>query len=95
MPASFIIRPAAMIDRVWLDDLTDRISRVLPKAGELGSDLRTTLRQVLQSSLERLDILTREEFEGQLRALERAEQRITELEARVRELEKERQADPF
>lgn len=76
-----------MNDRVWLDDLTDRISRVLPKAGELGNDLRTTLRQVLQSSLEQLDVMTREEFESQVRALERAEQRIAQLESQLTALE--------
>lgn len=76
-----------MPDHHWLDELIERIARLRPQAGELGDEFRTTLRQLLQSSLGKLNVLTRDEFDAQLRALERAEQRIAALEQELSRLE--------
>ncbi|MEX2130055.1 MAG: accessory factor UbiK family protein [Pseudohongiellaceae bacterium] len=76
-----------MPDKKWFDELTDRITRLLPEAGALGDELRTSLRQLLQTSLASLNVLTREEFDAQAQALRRAEQRIAELEIELTRLE--------
>jgi BMFP domain-containing protein YqiC len=80
-------RAAAMDNREFLDNLSKKISQLLPRAAELGEEGRQALRQLLQKSFTELNILTREEFESRDRALRRAEQRIDELERLVGELE--------
>ena len=44
-------------------------------------------RQALRAAQEELDVLTREEFDAQARALGRAQQRVTELETLITDLE--------
>jgi len=78
-----------MLDREFLESLSARISQLLPRAGELGVDARRHIRELLQKSFNELNLLTQEEFASRVRALERAEARITELEQRVRELEEQ------
>ena len=70
-----------------IDDLLEQIGHVLPQASALGSEARAQLQGVLQQVFSRMDLLTREEFAAQQRALERAEQKITELELIVKALE--------
>ena len=88
-----------MIDKRFLEDLSQQISRLLPQAEAAGEDIKKTVSSALQKSFSRLDLLTREEFDAQQAALSRAQERVTELEAdiamleaRLGELEKEHQA---
>ena len=76
-----------MIDNKFMQDISDRLSAVLPKAGEMGAEARTKMEQQLKKSFASLDLLSREEFEGQVKALQRAEQRISELETTIASLE--------
>ena len=80
-----------MVNKNFLDDISDKVASLLPKAEALGSDLPGALPAPLplslQSSLESLDVVTREEFEAQAAMLARAEARIADLEARVEALE--------
>jgi BMFP domain-containing protein YqiC len=50
-------------------------------------DLESNFRAILRSSLGKLDLVTRDEFDTQTRVLERTRARLEALEARVRELE--------
>jgi BMFP domain-containing protein YqiC len=50
--------------------------------------LRTKIEQLLKSSFASLDLLSREEFDTQRQALDRAEQRIKELEQTLTKLGK-------
>lgn len=84
-----------MIDKRFLEDLSQQISRLLPQAEAAGEDIKKTVSSALQKGFARLDLLTREEFEAQQAVLTRAQNRVTELEteiamleARLRELEK-------
>ncbi|MFM1895186.1 MAG: hypothetical protein RLZZ385_260 [Pseudomonadota bacterium] len=92
-----------MMDRKTLDDLINRIAGLLPagswqhgrELGEgLSNELRASLRQILEQGFARLNVLTREDFEAQLRALQRAEQRIAALEQQVGELEARLNSNP-
>lgn len=76
-----------MLDNNFLRELSRRLSAILPKAGKLGGELRTKIEQQLKQSFAELDILSREEFDAQAKALKRAEQRIQELESLVLELD--------
>ena len=76
-----------MLDNSLLKDLSNRLAALLPAAEHLRSELRTNIEQVLKKGLADLDVLSREEFAAQAEALERAQQRITELEGAIAELE--------
>ncbi|MEX0963719.1 MAG: accessory factor UbiK family protein [Pseudohongiellaceae bacterium] len=69
-----------MFSPKFLEDLSSRLAKVLPLAEELRDDARTRIEQLLKNSFAGLDLLSREEFDAQRQALQRAEHRIEELE---------------
>lgn len=69
-----------MFNNSFFQDLSSRLSSLLPLADQAREELRTKIEQVLKNSFASLDLLTREEFDSQRQALERAERRIAELE---------------
>lgn len=79
-----------MTNKNLLDEISDKVASLLPKAEALGSEMKDELNAKIQnaikSSLESLDIVTREEFNAQASMLARAEARVADLEARVTEL---------
>ena len=75
-----------MFNNKFVEDLSARLSAMIPLAGEVREDLRTKIEQLLKSSFAGLDLLSREEFDAQRTALERAEIRIKELEESLSEL---------
>jgi BMFP domain-containing protein YqiC len=71
-----------------IDDIARRLVDNLPLAFRATQrDLESNFRAVLRSSLSKLDLVTRDEFDVQSRVLERTRARLEALEARVRELE--------
>lgn len=86
-----------MIDRATLEKLSARLSNLLPPissfpaAEHIKEDMEKQFFTVLQSSLGKLNLVTREEFDAQLKVLQRAEQTISELETKINELEKAHQ----
>lgn len=77
-----------MIDKDFLEKLSARLSEILPVAGSLQADMEKQFLSLLQSNLGKLNLVTREEFDAQLKVLQRAEQTIAELENKIAELEK-------
>ena len=75
------------MDKRLLDELSDRLAGLLPAANQLRQETRAKVEQTLKNGLKEMDILTREEFETQARALAKAQQRVTELEALIADLE--------
>lgn len=80
------------LNRNLLDELSEQFSRLLPQAQAMSEDAREAARHALRQTLSKMDLVTRDEFDAQQRALQRAEQRIDELEAMITALES-RQAD--
>lgn len=79
-----------MLDPSQLDDLTKRLTASLPKGFQmLHEDVTKTLRASLEAGLARLDLVTRAELDIQAGVLARTRAKLTELEARVTELEKQ------
>jgi ubiquinone biosynthesis accessory factor UbiK len=76
-----------MLNKQILDDIAEQIGRRLPQLNALGQDVSDNVKGLVQQSLGKLDLVTREEFDVHLRALQRAEDRIADLEATVSELE--------
>ena len=75
------------MDSRLINELSERLSALVPAANELRQETRAKIEQALKTGLSDLDVLTREEFEGQVQALSRAQQRVAELETVVADLE--------
>ncbi len=76
-----------MLNKQILDDIAAQISQQLPQLNALGQEVSGNVKSLVQQSLSRLDLVTREEFDAQQRALQRAEAKIAELESLLAELE--------
>jgi len=77
-----------VLDPKLFDDLSRRVAGKLPRGVQaLQDDLQRNLRAALETSLGRLNLVTREEFELQQAVLHRTRERLKALEARVAALE--------
>ena len=71
-----------------IDDIARRLMENLPPGLRATQrDLESNFRAVLQASLGKLDLVTRDEFDTQSRVLERTRARLEALEARVGAME--------
>jgi BMFP domain-containing protein YqiC len=68
-----------------LDDLSARISEFL--AASPAKDVEKNLQALLSAAFAKLELATRAELEIQSKVLARAREKLSELEARVAELE--------
>ncbi len=77
--------PVASLNTKLIDDLYARVVGFLQHtpANEIGQNLKAAL----SSSLSRLDLVTREEFDIQAQVLARTREKLSALEARVAALE--------
>lgn len=79
-----------MIDAKTIEEFTRRISDALPQNAQvLQQDIEKNVRAVVSSGFERLDLVTREEFEVQCGVLARTREKLEALEKQVAELEAE------
>lgn len=77
-----------MFDLRSIEAAAERLAALLPEdARLLGDELKANIRPVLESLLNRLDLVTREEFEAQTRVLAHTRERLEQLEAQLQELE--------
>ncbi len=76
---------SAMSQTRILDDLSARISEFL--AASPAKDVEKNLQALLSAAFAKLDLATRAELEIQAKVLARTREKLTELEARVAELE--------
>jgi ubiquinone biosynthesis accessory factor UbiK len=81
-----------MIDdpkRPNLDELARQLAGAIPQnLRALSQDVERNFRSLLHSGLERMDLVTREEFDLQAAVLERTREKLEALETRLAELEK-------
>ncbi len=76
------------IDVKILDEFTRKLTDNLPDAFKVfREDIEKNFRAVLEGLLQRLDLVTREEFDVQTALLERSRARLDELEQRLELLE--------
>jgi BMFP domain-containing protein YqiC len=82
-----------MIDLTHIDELARRLSSLVPpglrgdSTQELRAELQQNFKSVLQSGLNKLDLVTREEFEVQRAVLLRTREKLEALQRSVAELE--------
>ena len=75
--------------RFGMDDLARQLVESLPQNLRLlGQDLERNFKAVLNAGLERMELVTREEFDVQRSVLERTRTKLEQMEARLAELEK-------
>ncbi len=68
-----------------LRKIAEAIVDVLPK--DLAEDVRGNTRVVVQSALEKMDLVSREDLDVQEKVLQRTRAKLDALEARITELE--------
>lgn len=77
-----------MLDPKLFDELASKLAANLPPGvKELQSDVEGHFRSTLQTTLSKLHLITREEFEVQSDVLTRTRAKLEALEKRVAELE--------
>lgn len=71
-----------------IDKLIQSVVEDLPKKiGPLGDELQDYLRQNLSSTLKKMDIVTRHEFDIQTAVLQKTRSKVDELEKIIKQLE--------
>ncbi|MBS0421551.1 MAG: accessory factor UbiK family protein [Proteobacteria bacterium] len=71
-----------------IDEIVRRlVESVPPGVRAVQQDLENNFRAVLRSSLTKLDLVSRDEFDAQVRVLARTRARLEELEKRVAAME--------
>jgi BMFP domain-containing protein YqiC len=73
-------------------DLAKRLADMVPedlsdRARGLREDMEQNFRGILAGAVEKMELVTREEFDAQREVLERTERKLTELMDRLAELE--------
>jgi BMFP domain-containing protein YqiC len=69
----------------FLDDLQQRLASLIE--GTPAADLQRNAKALLTQQFAQLDLVTRDEFDAQLRVLARTREKLQELERRLSELE--------
>ncbi len=78
-----------MIDPKTLDDFAKRLAEVVPQsARDLHQDIEKNLRAVVTGTFNKLNLVTREEFEIQQDVLQRTRGKVDILEKQIADLEK-------
>ena len=76
-----------MINNELLKYLSGKITALLPMATEAKEDVENSIQELLASTFARLNLVTRKEFDAQLKVLSRAEETIAKLEEKIARLE--------
>ena len=77
-----------MIDPKKIEEMARQIHNALPPGiKSLGEEVDKKVKQVLQSQLNKLDMVSREEFEVQTKVLLRTREKLTALEEKLAQLE--------
>jgi len=79
-----------MIDLGKIDEIVTRLTESLPPgAAQMREEAEARFRAVLKRAFEKMDLVTREEFEAQKTALAKANQRLEALQQRIEGLGKQ------
>ncbi|AKP72323.1 Membrane fusogenic activity protein [Piscirickettsia salmonis] len=83
-----------MFDPKLFDDMAKKIAEAMPSGlKSVQEDLERNMKTVLQSSFQKMDLVTREEFDIQSAVLAKTRLMVEALEKRVDELEAQLQTD--
>ena len=78
-----------MIDAKIIDDLVRKLTAAIPPGlKELEAEARKQFRAILESGLTKIDLVSREEFDIQVKVLAKTREKIDKLEQQLADLEK-------
>lgn len=76
-----------MIDTSQLDVIAQKLYKSLPKGLlEIEADVKETFRTILESAFSELNLVTREEFDAQVKVLARTREKVETLQKHLNEL---------
>ena len=77
-----------MIDAASLNELASKITDAIPDSVKvLKSDIDSNIKATLESALQQMNLVSREEFDVQTALLERTQRKLEQLEKQLEELE--------
>jgi hypothetical protein len=77
-----------MFDPKKIEQIAKQIHESMPQSvKDLGTDVEQKVRQVIQGQLNKLDIVSREEFDVQTQVLLRTREKLTQMEQKLAEIE--------
>jgi len=77
-----------MIQAQDLDNLVNKLAQLLPMGDTpMTQDIKKNIRALLDSSFQKMDLVSREEYEVQKALLARTQERLRELQKRIENLE--------
>ena len=80
-----------MIDKNVIDELGRKISDLLPAGvDQLQADVEANIRALLQTTLSKMNLVTREEFDVQTDLLQRTREKLEQLEQELKTLLEQR-----
>ena len=80
-----------MLDTKFIDELARQISDSIPASVKgVQHDLEKNIHTLLQGTLAKLDLVTREEFDTQTQVLRRTREKLEQLEKTIAELEEKK-----
>lgn len=83
-----------MLDSKTIDDIVKKLNDSVPDSVKvLEQDLQAKFRQILQSTFAKLDLVTREEFDVQVKVVEKLHKKLARLEKDISVLEQVKSTD--
>ena len=80
-----------MFDPKHINDIVNRLlGSIPPGVKNLPKDLEKNFKSVLQQSFSKMDLVTREEFDAQVKVLARTRAKLEALEEKLNELERQK-----
>jgi BMFP domain-containing protein YqiC len=77
-----------MIDAKKIEEMADKFSQSIPPGAKaFQQDIEKNFKQMLQSLLAKMDLVTREEFDVQSKVLARTREKIEVMEKKLAEIE--------
>ena len=77
-----------MIDPKWFSEVSEKMANAMPPAfKQFKDEWEKNLKAVLQASFAKLDLVTREEFDLQVKLLQKCRDQLAELEKRLKAFE--------
>lgn len=78
------------MNKQFFDDLSSKISQAIPPVpGNMRVELEQSIRGILHSAFDKLDLVTREDFEVQSAVLQKTRIKLEQLEQKLAELEQQ------
>jgi BMFP domain-containing protein YqiC len=78
------------VDRKIISDLANKLAAAVPgELNDLRDDLEGNFRSLLATGLDKMDLVTREEFEIQTKVLARTREKLEQLEKELQALQRD------